>query len=64
MQTMLHNECYTLQVQQALCNTSYTTCTINRTALQVQYYNMYTCPVYSTPLNHTHSNTTALQLVK
>ena len=61
---MLHNECYTLQVQQALHNISYITCTINRTALQVQCYNMYTCPVYSTHLNYTHSHKITLQPVK
>lgn len=51
-------------IQPSLHNISYTTCTINRTALQVQCYNMYTCTVYGTPLNYTHSNKIALQPVK
>lgn len=51
-------------IQPLLHKISYTMCTINRTALQVQCYNMYTCPVYSTPLSYTHSHKITLQPVK
>lgn len=51
-------------IQPLLHKISYTMCTINRTALQVQYYNMYICTVYGTPLNYTHSNKITLQPVK
>lgn len=51
-------------IQQQLHNISYIMCTINRTPIQVQYYNIYTYPVYSTQINYTHSNKITLQSVK